>query len=759
MKKRFYLLFLFLSLFLTYSLSAQIIKPYRLSTSVEKTGKDTYRLVITGTLDPGWHLYSQFNDPGGSNPLVLKWVNAGKDYELLGKAKEYGTHKAFNDIFNVTETFWEHKIKLTQDIKLKNPSVKQVDLQLEGQVCKDACIMMTENLSFDLSQAKQAATPPATTTKPAKHKPKNKQPQTTPTKPKDQPASSSSKNTTPAPSSTPEKPDTKNNIADKNSPSSGDSTQATVPTSQGTTAKENTAGETQKEEAVKSAGQEKEPAIEKPHKKGMWGLFWASLLAGLIALLTPCIYPMIPLTISFFTKKNEGQFFGAEEKGTHGKFYAFMYGFFIILIYAVITLPFHLMDNLDPNIFNKISTNPWLNLAFFVIFFIFALSFMGVSKLDPQRLIPSKLISKSDEMSNKTGGLIAVFFMAVTLILVSFSCTGPILGALLGSVLDSASGAWALTIGALGFGIGLSLPFTLFALFPSMLKSMPRSGGWLNTIKVTLGFIELALAFKFLSNADLVLQLHLLEREVFLAIWIAIFFGLALYLLGMFKLPYDDASDRIGVTRLLFGLTSLAFTFYMLPGLWGAPLKWISAFPPYQAYSESPKGFGCSTGGSHTEARVLPEGAEYEYGGLILFRNNYDAALKYAKQIGRPLMLDFTGQACVNCRKMESNVWTDPEVHRILKDSLILVSLYVDEKSPLPEKDQYISPYTNKKITTVGEKWAELEIYKYKSNSQPYYVLLSPQEEMLNQPVAYEPDAKAYARWLREGVAKYYKKK
>ncbi|NPA46934.1 MAG: DUF255 domain-containing protein [Chlorobi bacterium] len=738
---------------------AQIIKPYQLSTAVEKTGQDTYRLIISGTLEPGWHLYSQHNDPGGSNPLVIQWKGAGQDYELLGPAKEYGTEKAYNDIFNVTETFWSHKIKITQDIKVKNPSLQQVEAHLEGQVCKEACILMGEDLSFDLSRAKNSGTTtPTTGNKPSNNTPKTSTgtSQATPKENKITP-----KKASPAETNTAAKQAETSGTSGANSGSVAEKTEP-----ENTTPDMKNAGpttETQTVNAKNTDGHQKESTegsgvtIEEPHKKGFWGLFWASLLAGLIALLTPCIYPMIPLTISFFTKKNEQSVFGAEEKGTHGKFYAFMYGFFIILIYGLITLPFHLMDNLDPNIFNKISTNPWLNLVFFIIFFIFALSFMGVSKLDPQRLIPSKLISKSDEMSNKTGGLIAVFFMAVTLILVSFSCTGPILGALLGSVLGSSQGAWALTVGALGFGIGLSLPFTLFALFPSLLKNMPRSGGWLNTVKVTLGFIELALAFKFLSNADLVLQLHLLEREVFLSIWIAIFFALALYLLGMFKLPYDDASDRIGVTRLLFGLTSLAFTFYMLPGLWGAPLKWISAFPPYQAYSESPKGFGCHGGGSsRSMAAALPEGAEYEYDGLIVFRNNYDDALKYAKQIGRPVMLDFTGGACVNCRKMEANVWTDPEVHRIMKDSLIVVSLYVDDKRSLPENEQYISPYSNKKITTRGDKWAEMEIYKYKSNSQPYYVLLSPDEEMLNSPIAYEPDAEVYAQWLREGVKKYY---
>jgi len=686
------------------SVTGQILKPYEFKTSVRKDGPQTYTLIIDGTLEPGWHLYSQYSDPDGSSPLTLQWEGAGKDYELEGPAKETGTQQAYNDIFEVTETFWADKVHLEQPIKLKNDQLKTIPLHLEGQVCKDACIQVNEDLTFDLSKAVAAT-------------------------------------------------------GDQTASATTASTESHAPPA--TTTNEQTA---QKKAQEESSGQET-IEVEQPHSKSLWWIFWMSLIAGLVALLTPCIYPMIPLTISFFTKKNEQDVFGGNsaQSSTHGRFYAIMYGVFIIVIYVLLSLPFHLLDDLDPNIFNKISTNPWLNLAFFIIFFIFALSFMGVSKLDPQRLIPSKWISKSDEMSNKTSGLIAVFFMSLTLILVSFSCTGPILGALLGSVLGSSQGAWALTVGTLGFGIGLSIPFTLFALFPSMLKSLPRSGGWLNTVKVSLGFVELALAFKFLSNADLVLQLHLLEREVFLSIWIAIFLALSLYLFGMFKLPYDDDSNKIGVTRLLFALMSLAFTFYMLPGLWGAPLKWISAFPPYQSYSESPNGVGCHTSAiiqnnNQSTKAIAPKGAEYLHGGLTVFKNNYDDAIAYARQTGKPLMLDFTGFACVNCRKMENNVWTDPAVHQVLRDSLIIVSLYVDDKRKLPEDEQYISPYSNKKITLAGDKWAEMEIYKYKSNSQPYYVLISPDEELLNQPIAYEPDPKAYLQWLREGLGRYYQK-
>ncbi len=702
---------------------AQLIQPVTFHTQSLKIDDKTYDLVITADIEPGWHLYSQFNDPNGSNPVVLQWKKAGEDYELIGKTKEFGTEKAYNDIFGVTETFWSGKAKMVQRVKLKKP-VNAIDVYLEGQACKEACIMLKEDLHFDLTKAQKAANATAPTTSGKNIQKNNVQPK---------------KNETPQPQPVQSTPAGIENTQDKTTAAKDTSVANTI---------QNQENKTQAT-VTENTGAKKElqsVEIEEAGKKSFWWIFFMSFLGGLLALLMPCIYPMIPLTISFFTKQHE--------KTGSGKFNAFLYGFFIVGIFVLLSLPFHFLNGVDPNIFNKISTNVWLNLFFFIIFFIFGLSFLGVSKLDPQRLIPSKWISKSDEYSHKTSGAIAIFFMALTLILVSFSCTGPILGALLGSVLTS--GAWALTVGMLGFGLGLALPFTLLAFFPSLLKAMPQSGGWLNTLKVSFGFIEIALAFKFLSNADLVLQLHLLEREVFLSIWIAIFFGLSLYLLGMFKTPYDDNSDRIGVTRLMFALLSLAFTFYMLPGLWGAPLKWISAFPPYQKYAESPHGVGYKAQANNTfqAQQNLPEGAEWLHGGLLVFKD-YDQGLAYAKKVNKPVMLDFTGFACVNCRKMENNVWTDPRVHKLMKDELIIISLYVDDKRKLPENEQYVSKYSGKKITLAGDKWAELEIYEFKSNSQPYYVLLSPDGKVLNQPVAYLDDPGAYAAWLQEGIDKF----
>jgi thiol:disulfide interchange protein DsbD len=720
MKKIWLYIIVFLS-FTQLPLTAQIIQPLKLQTEVKKVADDTFDLIIKGTLEPGWHLYSQFSDPDGSSPLKLTWKNAGKDYEPVGETVEKGTHRAYNDIFGVTETFWSDKVLMIQRIKLKNSATKQISVHLEGQACKEACILVNEDLIFDLTPylKKSPATTKTTTEKTNKTRTvKDEKTSGTPGKQENSvtetPSANLQENSTQNKNNTDDNQDGKiqNKLAGKTTNATASSVKQKV-------------------------------EIEDHGKKSLWWIFLMSILGGFLALLMPCIYPMIPLTISFFTKQSE--------KTGGGKFNALAYGFFIVAIFVLLSVPFHFLDNIDANIFNKISTDPWLNLLFFVIFFIFGLSFLGVSSLDPQRLIPSKWISKSDEYSHKSGGLVAIFFMALTLILVSFSCTGPILGALLGSV--AFGGAMALTVGMLGFGIGLAAPFTLFALFPSLLKTMPQSGGWLNTLKVSLGFIELALAFKFLSNTDLVLQLHLLERETFLAIWIAIFTALAFYLFGFFKTPYDDDSDRISVIRLLFAMLFLSFSIYMLPGLWGAPLKWISAFPPYLEYSESPHGVGYSktqTFHAATNSAALPEGAKILHGGLTVF-NDYDKGMAYAKQINKPVMLDFTGFACVNCRKMENNVWTDPEVHQILKDSLIIISLYVDDKRELPENEQYVSGYSGKKIVLAGDKWAEMQIYKYKSNSQPYYVLLSPGGEILNQPVAYT-DKDTYLNWLLEGL-------
>jgi thiol:disulfide interchange protein DsbD len=479
-----------------------------------------------------------------------------------------------------------------------------------------------------------------------------------------------------------------------------------------------------------------------------WGILLLSFLGGFAALLTPCVFPMVPMTVSFFTKQSK-----TKSKGIRN---ALIYSLSIILVYLLLSVPFHVFESVSPDILNEISTNVYLNVFFFVIFIVFAISFFGAFEIT----LPASLINKADKASD-VGGIIGIFFMAIVLVLVSFSCTGPLLGALLGSVLSSDGGASALTVGMLGFGIGLAFPFGLFAAFPSWLNSLPQSGGWLNSVKVVLGFLELALAFKFLSNADLVLQANLLSREVFLAIWIAIFLSMALYLFGAFQMPHDSKSSHLGVGRMLLAIFTLSFTLYLIPGLWGAPLKLISGFPPPSFYSESPTGIGGSTQSSIPNGADIPLGADPEHcpHGLNCF-HDYETGLEYAKSVNKPILLDFTGWACVNCRKMEEQVWSDPRVLNILKNDVVLISLYVDERKKLEEDEQYISEVTGKKIRTVGNKWHEFQIKHFKNNSQPFYVFVGLDNLIpLHESAAYDSDTEKYINWLSRGLEAFEKKK
>jgi len=478
-------------------------------------------------------------------------------------------------------------------------------------------------------------------------------------------------------------------------------------------------------------------------KTNPWTIFLGTLLAGIFVTFTPCVFPMIPMTVSFFIKQNSSS-------QAKGKFNAVFYGFCIILIYVLLSIPFHIFEGLDGNIFADISTNVYLNLFFFIVFVVFAISFLGAFEIT----IPSSLANKADNASN-SGGLIGIFFMALTLIIVSFSCTGPALGFVFGTVLSSDGGALLVSLAMFGFGLGLSLPFMFFALFPSLMGNLPKSGGWLNTVKVVFGFVELALAFKFLSNADLVLQLHWLEREIFLAIWIAIFAALTLYLFGKFSTPHDSPVPFLSVGRTLLAVLAFSFTVYLIPGLWGAPLKILSGITPPLNYSEAPFGFGGGNNGvSTTDSGKLPDGAAPAVHGIIAFED-YEKGLAYAKEVNKPVLLDFTGRACVNCRKMEESVWSDPAVLTILKNDVVLISLYGDEQKDLPLNEQFISKYSGRKITTVGKKWSDFQLGRYNSNARPYYVLMGLDEKNLNEPVAYTPDIEEYKNWLTTGIANF----
>jgi len=475
--------------------------------------------------------------------------------------------------------------------------------------------------------------------------------------------------------------------------------------------------------------------IDNNKKRSFWGIFLVAFLSGFAALLTPCVFPMIPMTVSFFTKQSKSRAAGIRN--------AIFYGISIVVIYVLLGTLVTVIFGADA--LNALSTNVWFNTIFFVLLVIFAVSFMGAFEI----VLPSSWGTKIDSKADK-GGLVGIFFMALALAIVSFSCTGPIVGTLL--VEAASRGGAAPVIGMLGFSLAIALPFALFAAFPGWLNSLPKSGGWLNTVKVTLGFLELALAFKFLSNADLVLQLHIIEREIFLAIWIAIFGVLAFYLFGKIRLPHDSKEDHISVGRLMTGLVVLIFTIYLIPGLWGAPLKLISGFPPPMQYSESPDGVGNSQVGSYiSNSEGLPEGAEYGPHDIISF-HDYDDGLAYAKEKNLPVMIDFTGHACVNCRKMEERVWSEPQVLETLQNDMVLISLYVDDKRKLPENEQYVSETTGKEIESIGNKWSDFQISRYRANAQPYYVLIDHNEEMLVAPSGYEPNADDYYAWLKQGI-------
>jgi thiol:disulfide interchange protein DsbD len=473
---------------------------------------------------------------------------------------------------------------------------------------------------------------------------------------------------------------------------------------------------------------------KKEEQKGLWTIFIVAFFSGFLALLTPCVFPMIPMTVSFFTKQSKDRSKGIKN--------AIIYGVSIIVIYVLLGTA--IVAIFGPDALNELSTSVAFNLIFFALLVFFAASFLGAFEI----VLPNSWANKVDRQADK-GGIIGIFFMALALAIVSFSCTGPIVGTL---IVEAASkGGIAPIVGMLGFSSAIALPFMLFALFPGWMNSLPKSGGWLNTVKVSLGFLELALAFKFLSKADLVSQAHLLEREVFLAIWVAVFLAWVLYLFGKISLPHDSPITHISTGRLFMGLFVLSFTIYLIPGLWGAPLKLISGFPPPLYYSESPYGIG-NTG----EGDLLKDTKVISHG-LQAF-TDYEKGLKYAKSVNKPVLLDFTGHGCENCRKMEDYVWSDPKVLSILKDELVLISLYVDDKEALDEKDIYVSPTTGKRIKTIGNKWSDFQITKYETNSQPQYLILDTDGNTISDgSTSYDPDIKKYEKWLQNGISKFNK--
>lgn len=651
--------------------NSQILDPVKWTTKIEKKSETNYILTFNGIIENEWHMYSQFTPDGGPLPMEVIFENQKGNYKLIGKAKEGKTTTAYNDVFEVNETFFVKNAQIQQEIALTNPKIKTIEVALNYQVCKQSCINLEKKFSFDIpSVAKTEVLPIQTDT----------------TK--------------------------KDEISSK---------------------------PVELEKAVVSEPKEKKNTSKPETQKGLWTIFLIAFLSGFAALLTPCVFPMIPMTVSFFTKQSKTRAKGIEN--------AIIYGISIISIYVILGLLVTWIFGADA--LNALSTNVWFNLIFFLLLIIFAVSFLGAFEI----MLPNSWANKVDSQADR-GGIIGILFMALALAIVSFSCTGPIVGTLL--VEAASKGGIAPIVGMFGFSLALALPFMLFAMFPGWLHSLPKSGGWLNTVKVVLGFLELALAFKFLSNADLVLQLHLLEREVFLTIWIAVFGTLAFYLFGKITLPHDSPMAHISVGRLSLGLLVLSFTIYMIPGLWGAPLKLINAFPPPMEYSESPLGFGGS--GNNSPIAILPDGAKLGPHQIVVF-DDYDKGLAYAKTVNKPIMLDFTGFACVNCRKMENNVWSDKRILSILKNDIVLISLYVDDKRELPKSEQFISKTTGSEIETIGDKWTDFMITKYKTNTQPLYVLTDLNGNSLNEttPTISYTSIEEYESWLKTGISKFKK--
>jgi len=684
--KKYILLF---SLFIGFiaNVNAQIHDPVKWKTSVEKVSETEYDLIIKATIDSGWHLYSQNVPEGGPIPTSFSFKESKKEYELIGKTVEGKGHEVHDPVFDMDIKYFGDEATFKQRIKVLSKNNITITGALEFMVCDDTnCLPPTDvDYSFEVGSQSTGEVGQKSEVKSQKSEDKN-------------------------------------------------FLQTTIATSYNS-----------KKEAVVTkevSGTYDVKDLEKKQKnKSLWVLFGLSFLAGFAALLTPCVFPMIPMTVSFFTKQSKSKAQGIKN--------AIIYGVSIVVLYVLLGTVITAIFGADS--LNALSTNVWFNIIFFLLLIVFAVSFLGAFEI----VLPSSWGTKIDSQADR-GGLIGIFFMALALAIVSFSCTGPIVGTAL--VAAAAQGGIAPVISMFGFSLAIALPFALFAAFPGWMNSLPKSGGWLNTIKVFLGFLELALAFKFLSNADLVLQGHWLEREVFIAIWITIFGMLALYLFGKIKLPHDSDLPFISVGRLSLGLVVLAFTIYLIPGLWGAPLKLISGFPPPMHYSEAPYGVGYTKlgGGEGVSHGEIPKDAHLGPHDIIAF-NDYDLGMDYAKKVNKPVLLDFTGWACVNCRKMEARVWSDPSVLQILKNDIVLISLYVDDKRPLPESEQYTSEVTGKKIKYIGNKWSDFQIKKYKANAQPYYVLLDHDGNNLNEHVAYNTDIQAYLDWLNDGISKFKK--
>ncbi|TRX46615.1 thiol:disulfide interchange protein [Bacteroides sp. HF-5092] len=685
MKMRKIISFLLLS-FVVYALQAQIKDPVKFKTELTSLSDTEAEVVFTAAIDNGWHVYS--TDLGDGGPISATFnVDNKSGVELVGKLKPVGKEvSTFDKLFEMKVRYFENTAKFVQKVKFTGGAY-EIEGYLEYGACDDESCLPPTQVPFKFSGVAKAGNAAAAKTEQPKQKVAEKE-AATPVVAKD---SSAMMELVPA--------TTTEAVTD---------IQPAVASS----------------ELWKPVISDLQALGEEHGQEDMsWiYIFITGFLGGLLALFTPCVWPIIPMTVSFFLKRSKDK-----KKGIRD---AWTYGASIVVIYVALGLAITLI--FGASALNALSTNAIFNILFFLMLVIFAASFFGAFEIR----LPSKWGNAVDSKAESTTGLLSIFLMAFTLSLVSFSCTGPIIGFLLVQVSTTGS-VVAPAIGMLGFAIALALPFTLFALFPSWLKSMPKSGGWMNVIKVTLGFLELAFALKFLSVADLAYGWRLLDRETFLALWIVIFALLGFYLLGKIKFPHDDDDNKVGVTRFFMALISFAFAVYMVPGLWGAPLKAVSAFaPPMQTQD-----FNLYKNEVHAKF------------------DDYDLGMEYARLNGKPVMLDFTGYGCVNCRKMEAAVWTDPKVSDLINNDYVLITLYVDNKTPLTEPVKIIENGTERTLRTVGDKWSYLQRVKFGANAQPFYVLLDNQGKPLNKSYAYNEDIPKYIEFLQTGLENYKKEK
>ena len=638
------------------SASAQMADPVHFTSQLKELGNDEAEIVFTAKIDQGWHVYS--TDLTGG-PIAASFNVVKMDgVEKVGKLRPRGNEqKVFDKLFDMEVRYFEKAATFVQKIKFTKPEYT-IDCYLEYGACNDEMCMPPSSVEF-----KKEGT--AHISQPVEER-------------REEPIE--------------------------------------VPAD---TMKTDTASVTPLTDLWQPVTKELKIFSDTPADTTLWYIFLAGLLGGFLALLTPCVWPIIPMTVSFFLKRNKERAKAIRE--------ALTYGLSIIVIYVLLGLLVTLL--FGANALNALSTNAWFNIFFALLLIIFAASFFGAFELT----LPSSWSNKIDQKSERTTGLLSIFLMAFTLVLVSFSCTGPIIGFLLVAV-STQGNILGPTLGMLGFSIGLAIPFALYALFPSLLKSAPKSGGWMNTIKVVLGFIELAFALKFLSVADLAYGWRLLDREVFLSIWIALFGLLGAYLMGWLRFPHDEPAHRTNVPQFFLGLLSFAFTIYMIPGLWGAPLKAISAFTP-PMYTQDYK---------IVQTTVVE--APFK---------DFEQGMAFAKEQHKPVIIDFTGFGCVNCRKMEAAVWTDEEVARRLTQDYVLISLYVDDKTSLPQPIEIEVNGQKRTLRTIGDKWSHLQATKFGANTQPFYVLLDEDGKPLGPSRSYDEDVEAYLQWLDDALTKH----